>query len=73
MTGYGDRIQYSVFVCDLSPKEFVFMKADLIDLINADEDKVMMVDLGSADKDVDKRITAIGMNLDGAREASIVI
>ena len=46
--GYGDRIQYSVFVCDLSDTEKFAMRADLESRMNQSEDSVMIVDLGSA-------------------------
>jgi CRISPR-associated protein Cas2 len=29
MEGYGERIQYSVFVCDLSDQEAVLMRGDV--------------------------------------------
>ena len=48
MEGYGTRIQYSVFVCDLSDQEKVIMRRDIETLMKASEDSVMMVDLGSA-------------------------
>jgi CRISPR/Cas system-associated endoribonuclease Cas2 len=38
------RIQYSVFVCDLSDQEKILMRGD----IEATEDSVMMIDLGHA-------------------------
>lgn len=44
--GYGTRIQYSVFVCDLSAQEKIAMRGDIEALIKASEDSVMVVDLG---------------------------
>jgi CRISPR-associated protein Cas2 len=46
MEGYGTRIQYSVFVCDLSDQEAVLMRADLETRMKATEDSVMVIDLG---------------------------
>ena len=46
--GYGTRIQYSVFVCDLSDYEKVLMRRDIEALMKATEDSVMMIDLGHA-------------------------
>lgn len=46
MKGYGDPLQYSVFLCDLDPSERVHMKADLRTVMNALEDSVAIVDLG---------------------------
>ena len=46
--GYGARVQYSVFVCDLSDSEKFAMRADLESRMNQSEDSVMIVDLGAA-------------------------
>lgn len=46
MEGYGIRIQYSVFVCDLSSQEAVLMRGDLEGRMKITEDSVMVVDLG---------------------------
>jgi CRISPR-associated protein Cas2 len=48
MEGYGTRIQYSVFVCDLSDRERVLMRGDVEHLMKMSEDNVMLVDLGAA-------------------------
>jgi CRISPR-associated protein Cas2 len=48
MEGYGTRIQYSVFVCDLSDREKVLMRGDIEGLMKASEDSVMVIDLGQA-------------------------
>lgn len=48
MEGYGTRIQYSVFVCDLSDKEAVLMRGDLEMIMRVSEDSVMVIDLGRA-------------------------
>jgi CRISPR-associated protein Cas2 len=46
MEGYGTRIQYSVFVCDLSDRERVLMRGDLEAVMKPSEDSVMVIDLG---------------------------
>ena len=46
--GYGERIQYSVFICDLSDEEAVTMRGDIEVRIKQSEDSVMIVDLGRA-------------------------
>ena len=48
MEGYGTRVQYSVFVCDLSDRERVLMRGDVETLMKMSEDSVMVVDLGVA-------------------------
>jgi CRISPR-associated protein Cas2 len=46
--GYGERIQYSVFICDLSDEEVVTMRGDIEVRIKQSEDSVMIIDLGKA-------------------------
>jgi len=48
MEGYGTRIQYSVFVCDLSDREKVLMRGDIEGRMKPSEDSVMVIDLGQA-------------------------
>lgn len=45
---WGDPLQYSVFVCDLSRSELFMMKEALIDEMNLAEDSVGIFDLGPA-------------------------
>ena len=47
MEGYGTRIQYSVFISDLSPRELILMRGDIESLMKVTEDSVMIVDLGA--------------------------
>lgn len=46
MLGYGDPLQYSVFVCDLSPMELLLMEERLRNVVSLGEDAVHIVDLG---------------------------
>ncbi len=46
--GYGERIQYSVFICDLSDEEVVALRSDVEVRIKPSEDSVMIIDLGLA-------------------------
>jgi len=48
MEGYGTRVQYSVFVSDLSDRELILMRGDLEYLMKPSEDSVMIVELGQA-------------------------
>lgn len=58
--GYGDRIQYSVFICDLSDLELVHMRTALETLINSYEDSIIVVDLGGVD---DSRFSFLGQRI----------
>lgn len=73
MNGYGDPIQYSVFACDLSPKEMAMMRGELKKLINEAEDRILIINSGLVEKSANGRIETIGMSLNSTRESSIVI
>ena len=47
MRGYGEHIQYSVFLCQLTDKDMVVLKEKLSDITNRNEDQVMMIRLGN--------------------------
>lgn len=47
MEGYGERLQYSVFLCDLSGSERVGWEMDIRLELNLAEDSVVCIDLGA--------------------------
>ena len=57
MEEHGERLQYSVFVCDLSRAELVHARAQVEHHMNLAEDSVVVVDLGDTDT---ARFTFIG-------------
>jgi len=60
MRGYGDRIQLSVFRCELSAAELVMLKAGLTALIHARDDQVLVIPLGPVNGRHDSGIFALG-------------
>lgn len=48
LDGYGDHVQYSVFLADLTEQELVQLRVRLREIINEREDQVLIVDLGRA-------------------------
>jgi CRISPR-associated protein Cas2 len=46
MEEYGERLQYSVFVCDLSRGELMRCRTAVEERMNLHEDSVVIVDLG---------------------------
>ncbi|OPX76241.1 MAG: CRISPR-associated endoribonuclease Cas2 [Methanosaeta sp. PtaB.Bin018] len=62
MMGFGEPVHYSVFRCDLTLKGKVEMVAALENLIVADEDRIMIIDLGPNDGKVEERIEFIGIH-----------
>lgn len=71
MEGYGDRIQYSVFVCDLSEQELVAMRTDLEKRIKVSEDSVMVIDLGRTGDP--SRFLFIGQHETMPRDEAIIV
>jgi CRISPR-associated protein Cas2 len=70
---YGERIQYSVFVVDGKPADFVRLQMTLTQLIDRRTDRILLCDLGA--RDVAKRnITYLGRapRLTGDSSALIV-
>ncbi|MDY6810651.1 MAG: CRISPR-associated endonuclease Cas2 [Actinomycetota bacterium] len=47
MEAYGTRLQYSVFLCDLSELEHVRWRADIHDVMDYGEDSIVVIDLGA--------------------------
>lgn len=58
--GYGDPLQYSVFVCDLSPMERLLMEEALRRVCSLPDDFVHIVDLGPARGRASIRIRSLG-------------
>lgn len=46
MLGFGDPVQYSVFLCELSAVERQSLKQELWAILDFSVDRVMLVDLG---------------------------
>lgn len=59
MNGYGEWLQLSVFQCRLSRKRHAEMIATLDELIHHDQDHVLILDLGTAEK-VMPRVVSLG-------------
>lgn len=47
MEAYGTRLQYSVFLCDLSEIEQTRWRTDIHDAMDYGEDSVVVIDLGA--------------------------
>lgn len=62
--GHGHRLQYSVFYCFLSPKERVLFVNDLDELIDHAADRVIIVNLGGPEVNVDLKVEFLGEKID---------
>ena len=45
--GFGQRVQHSVFECQVDPAQFVLFKSRLLDIIDPSEDSLRFYFLGS--------------------------
>jgi CRISPR-associated protein Cas2 len=60
LQGHGDRVQYSVFIVDGRPAEFVRLRAALVRLIDTSVDRVLLCDLGVRDHAARRAMTYLG-------------
>ncbi len=58
--GFGDRLQYSVFECRLTPADLSRCRHRLAEIIDHKVDQVVFVDLGPAEGRGERVITALG-------------
>ena len=58
---FGEHLQYSVFECDLNPREKAELEDGLGAIINHNEDQVIFVTLGPAEGRGERVITALGL------------
>jgi CRISPR-associated protein Cas2 len=63
MRGFGEHLQLSVFSCDLTPSQRIQMIAALESAIDADEDQVLVIDLGPSQAQPIHQIEAVGRPL----------
>ncbi len=58
---FGTHLQYSVFECELNPRERTKMERELRELIKHDEDQVLFVSLGPSEGRGDRVIASLGL------------
>lgn len=73
MRGYGEALQYSVFLCKLSSMEKMLMISDLLKIVNQNEDSIIIIYLGNALSIDESDIEFIGIKHDLTENSSIVI
>lgn len=57
MAAYGERLQYSLFICDLTKAELIGLRSDSESIMNLKVDSVVLVDLGEVNE---ARFTFLG-------------
>lgn len=73
MHGFGSRVQYSVFRCELSEADKVRMKAKLDRLIHHDEDQIIVIDIGPAPGRGDHCIDSIGRAMKPIEREPVIV
>ncbi|MCB9758381.1 MAG: CRISPR-associated endonuclease Cas2 [Alphaproteobacteria bacterium] len=63
MRGRGERVQYSVYRCVLSPLQLEQLEDVLESIVHAQEDQVLIVPLGHAEKKRSWRMYTLGRPL----------
>lgn len=72
MQGFGEHLQLSVFQCDLTPIDRVEMQAALQEIIDQNEDKVLIIDLGPTDPFPVKSIQTLGQQVKIVKRAPVI-
>ncbi len=60
LLGYGDRVQFSVFLADLTRRELIVLRTKMRELLNEGEDQCMLVDLGRESRPLEGTLEVIG-------------
>lgn len=71
MLGFGDRLQLSVFRCDLNDRERVLLEGAILEIMNQREDLVMIADLGPSDSE--NCIEFLGKRLPVSDRTAVVV
>lgn len=69
---HGDRLQYSVFRCDLNARELLQLKRTLHELVHHTQDQALIVDLGGTDAESGDGVESIGRPYEAETRARIV-
>ena len=73
LKGYGEHLQFSVFRCDLTRMTLAKMKAELNDLIHAQEDQVLIIDVGPTEGRGEEVFESLGKPyVDDGRKPNVV-
>jgi CRISPR-associated endonuclease Cas2 len=73
MKGYGERRQFSVFLCILKEIDLVRMQMALDKTLNMKEDQVMIIDLGQNADSAKSAITVMGQPISKEQQDKIII
>ena len=72
MNGFGEWLQYSVFQCRLSEQRQAELIALLDGIIHHDQDHVLLVDIGLADR-VTPRVVSLGKDFQAVVREPVIV
>lgn len=73
LLGFGDRVQYSVFVVDLLPAALIRLRSLLSNAIDGNDDSVLMCDLGFLTTLSDAQFYYLGRTREITEEGPLII
>lgn len=73
LSEYGDRVQFSVFVVDISPARLLKMKGKLLEIIDSDEDSILFCDLGRVADLSDFKFGYLGKTKDITESTALIM
>ena len=72
MNGYGEWLQLSVFQCRLNQMRHAELIAMLDEIVHHEEDHVIIMDLGLADK-VDPKVVSLGKSFKAVEKGPVIV
>lgn len=72
MRGYGQHTQFSVFLCELSPRRRMALETCLLQIIQG-EDQLLFIDLGPVGEAAYGRIESLGQAFQPRRRGAIIV
>ncbi|MCK5806191.1 MAG: CRISPR-associated endonuclease Cas2 [Lentisphaeria bacterium] len=72
-SGAGDRVQFSVYECQLTETEQVHLDESLRRTLNLQQDRLLIVDLGPVSTDQERRFRTMGIPWEPKDRAIIVV
>lgn len=72
LMGNGDHVQFSVFLCDLNPKELAELKGRLYETVNNRQDQVLILDMGGADQETRAVLQCIGKSYEPKARVMVI-
>ncbi|MHB1329595.1 MAG: CRISPR-associated endonuclease Cas2 [Gemmatimonadales bacterium] len=60
LLAYGNHVQFSVFLADLTPQELIILRGKIRDAVNEVEDQCLLVNLGREARPLESTLEVVG-------------